>query len=96
MLFAGGRIVRYDKRPAAPGMRTCSATMQHIDYGLGAIEARVFDPYEPAAPLDLAKVYADLLARDELAGFEVPTRFYEIGSPSGLAETRQHLADRIC
>jgi N-acetyl-alpha-D-muramate 1-phosphate uridylyltransferase len=86
VLFADGRIVRYDKRAAS--------AMQHIDYGLGAIEARVFDPYEPAEPLDLATVYADLLARDELAGFEVPTRFYEIGSPSGLAETRQHLGVR--
>ncbi len=95
VLFADGRIVRYDKRPAVPGMHIlATARMQHIDYGLGAIEARVFDPYEPAAPLDLAKVYADLLARDELAGFEVPTRFYEIGSPSGLAETRQHLEER--
>jgi hypothetical protein len=37
-------------------------------------------------------VYQDLLGRNDLAGFEVPTRFYEIGSPAGLEELRAHLA----
>ena len=30
----------------------------------------------------------------DLAAFEVPTRFYEIGSPSGLEETRAHIAHK--
>ena len=42
----------------------------------------------------LASLYQDLLAADDLASFEVPTRFYEIGSPSGLAATREHIAAR--
>ena len=29
---------------------------------------------------DLAALYQELVADDELAGFEVPRRFYEIGS----------------
>jgi NDP-sugar pyrophosphorylase family protein len=88
VLFSGGRIVRYDKKaPQTPEMR-------HIDYGLGVLDARAFDAYDPEEHLDLAAVYADLVARGELEGFEVQTRFYEIGSEAGLAETRQHLADR--
>ena len=38
--------------------------------------------------------YADLLRRDELTGYEVAERFYEIGSPEGLAETREYLHAR--
>ena len=41
---------------------------------------------------DLAALYQDLLANGDLAGFEVPGRFYEIGSPAGLEETRAYLA----
>lgn len=85
ILFDEGRIVRYDKR-----QRT--ADMRHIDYGLGAFRAQVFGDYTEDQPFDLATVYQDLLAKDQLAGFEVAERFYEIGSPEGLEETRRHLA----
>jgi hypothetical protein len=37
-------------------------------------------------------VYEDLVERGALAPFEVTTRFFEIGTPAGLAETRAHLA----
>jgi len=33
-----------------------------------------------------------LAAQGELAGFEVPERFYEIGSPEGLAELERLLS----
>jgi histidinol-phosphate phosphatase family protein len=84
VLLADGRIVTYDKESRSP-------ELQHIDYGLGALQARVFEAYPPDQPLDLAKIYQDLLARDELAAFEVDRRFYEIGSPAGLEETREFL-----
>lgn len=82
VLFADGRILRYDKRQPTPDM-------QHIDYGLGALRARAFERYPADQPLDLATVYENLVAQDQLAGFEVSQRFYEIGSPAGLEETRQ-------
>jgi N-acetyl-alpha-D-muramate 1-phosphate uridylyltransferase len=83
--YEAGAIVRYDKQAREPAMR-------HIDYGLGAFRRTVFDGWPQGTGFDLAAVYQDLLARGELAGFEVPGRFYEIGSPSGLDETRVHLA----
>ena len=46
----------------------------------------------PDRPFDLAAVYQRLLADGDLAGFEVTDRFYEIGSPEGLEETRAFLA----
>ncbi|MBI4887702.1 MAG: nucleotidyltransferase family protein [Acidobacteria bacterium] len=79
-----GRIVQYSKTNPTPDMR-------HIDYGLAALRAQVLLPYPEDQPLDLARVYEDLVARDELAACEVATRFYEIGTPAGLAETRAHL-----
>ena len=46
------------------------------------------------APVDLAAIYQNLLAEDQLAGFEVFQRFYEIGSPAGLADTRRHFEEK--
>jgi NDP-sugar pyrophosphorylase family protein len=85
---AEGRIIRFSKTNPTPDMR-------HIDYGLAALRAEVLLRYPEGEPLDLADVYEDLVARRELTPFEVTTRFFEIGTPAGLAETRAHLA-RAC
>jgi NDP-sugar pyrophosphorylase family protein len=82
--FGAGRIIRYDKQ-----VRT--ASMKHIDYGLGVFERTVFEQLTASDPLDLAYVYRDLLERGELAGYEAPERFYEIGSPAGLRELDSYL-----
>lgn len=85
VLFANGRVLAYDKRHPAPEMR-------HIDYGLGAFRHAAFAPYDDGEAFDLADVYQALLGEGSLAGFEVSGRFYEIGSPAGLEETRAHLS----
>jgi NDP-sugar pyrophosphorylase family protein len=87
VLFRDGRILRYDKRDRTP-------EMEHIDYGLGALRAEAFAPYPAEGLLDLETVYRDLLARGELAAHEVSERFYEIGSPEGLDETRRYLSGK--
>jgi N-acetyl-alpha-D-muramate 1-phosphate uridylyltransferase len=85
--FVDGRIARYDKKARAP-------EMHHIDWGLGVLKAVAFEKYPADEPLDLARVYQDLLAANDLAAFEVHQRFYEIGSPEGLAETDAYLRRR--
>jgi len=85
VLYVAGRIIRYDKQRRAPEMR-------HIDYGLGALWKSAFVARANDQASDLVTVYQDLLASDELAGHEVPHRFYEIGSPEGLEQTRAYLA----
>jgi MurNAc alpha-1-phosphate uridylyltransferase len=82
--FADGAIRRYDKVHRTPAMR-------HIDYGLGALAAAALRDRQAGAAFDLAEVYRDLLGHGQLAGYEVGERFYEIGSPAGLAETRAFL-----
>ena len=88
VLFEEGRIVRYDKRNRTPDMR-------HIDYGLGVLTEGALAAFPADEPFDLATVYERLLAAGELAAFEVRDRFYEIGSPEGLEETRAFLAAAI-
>lgn len=85
--FTNGRIFSYDKNNRTP-------RMGHIDYGLGAFRAAVFEQLSAGRPMDLASVYQDLLARGELAGGEVPERFYEVGSFSGIEDLREYLRCR--
>jgi NDP-sugar pyrophosphorylase family protein len=85
VLYAEGRIIRYDKQRRTSEMR-------HIDYGLGALWKSAFVARADDEAFDLVEVYQDLLVNDDLAGHEVPHRFYEIGSPEGLEETRAYLA----
>ena len=93
--FEHGRILVYDKQHR-------TAAMRHIDYGLGVLTPRAFEPWSPGSKdpgrrsdgFDLAVVYQHLVARGELLGYEVATRFYEIGSREGLEETRAVLAAR--
>jgi NDP-sugar pyrophosphorylase family protein len=85
--FSGGAIVAYDKASANPRMR-------HIDYGLGAFHMAAFDEVPDNESFDLATLYQSLLGGGQLAAVEVEERFYEIGSPAGLDETRAYLAAR--
>ena len=82
--FAGGRILAYDKASRTPAMR-------HIDYGLGAFRSAAFDGVPEAVPYDLATVYQHLLGHGELAAWESPERFYEIGSVEGIADLERFL-----
>ena len=77
--FEGGEIKVYDKQNPSP-------QMHHIDYGLGVFRAAAFDGFSREVPVDLAEVQKALVARRQLAGYELKQRFYEIGSPAGLAE----------
>jgi NDP-sugar pyrophosphorylase family protein len=83
--FSDRQIRVYDKRNATPNMR-------HIDYGLGVFHPSVFQHYPENVPLDLERVYQDLLASNGLAAVEVSERFYEIGSFSGLRELGELIA----
>lgn len=87
VLYADGRIHRYDKEDRTPDM-------QHIDYGLSVFDRSAFDGWPPDEPFDLSAVFQRLLARGELAAYEVRQRFYEIGSIAGLEETRALLQSR--
>lgn len=84
VLYSNGRVTRYDKYLPSP-------SMHYIDAGVGVFRPSAFAGY-PSGPLDLASVYQMLARVNDLAGYEVPNRFYEIGSLAGLAETRAYFS----
>jgi NDP-sugar pyrophosphorylase family protein len=52
----------------------------------------VFSAVPAGEVRDLTSIYGELLEAGKLAAYEVPDRFYEIGSPEGLQETEQLLS----
>jgi NDP-sugar pyrophosphorylase family protein len=82
--FANRTICSYDKITPTPAMR-------HIDYGLALLRAEAVQTFSADIVFDLADLYRYLVARKLVAGCEVTRRFYEIGSPAGLAETDAYL-----
>jgi MurNAc alpha-1-phosphate uridylyltransferase len=82
-LFRDGKVIRYCKKNPTPDM-------EYIDYGLSVLTKRAFDGW-PDGPLDLSDMYDKLSEEGELAGFEVMTRFYEVGSLQGILDTEEYL-----
>lgn len=82
--FGDGRILAYSKTER-------TAAMRHIDYGFGVFRADAFADVSPDQPADLAPLYSQLAKEKKLAAYEAQQRFYEIGSPSGIAELETHL-----
>lgn len=87
VMFRDGRVVAYSKKDRRPEMR-------HIDYGAAILRAQAFSPFAAETEFDLGEVYADLAAKGELIGYEVHQRFYEIGSPQGLADLEAYLRSK--
>jgi NDP-sugar pyrophosphorylase family protein len=85
--FDRNEILRYDKNEHLP-------EVQYIDYGLGVFRTEVLANWPENQRFDLAGVYQSLIAKNDLAGFEVTQRFYEIGSREGLAELEALLCNR--
>jgi NDP-sugar pyrophosphorylase family protein len=85
VVFDGVRVVRHDKYAPTPDMN-------YIDYGLGLFTAAALADRAPAVPFDLSEAYAAFAAAGRLAGYEATQRFYEIGTPEGLAATEAYLS----
>lgn len=90
VIFEKGAIKLYDKF-APPDLRK---QMEYIDYGLSAFTSGCIETeVGSGAKADLADVFKRLSERGELAGAEVSSRFYEVGSPSGLEELKRFIAE---
>ncbi len=87
VVFHDGEIAVYDKKARSPEMR-------HIDYGLSLFKASVFESYPADRHFDLAEVMGKLVREKQLAGYEITERFYEMGSPAGLAELESLLQSK--
>jgi NDP-sugar pyrophosphorylase family protein len=83
VIFDGRMVTLYDKqRQTRP-----PEDFAFIDYGLSALTRKAVEQGIPAGQkADLADLFHGLSLRGELAGWESPERFYEIGSPTGLTD----------
>jgi NDP-sugar pyrophosphorylase family protein len=85
-VYGGGRVLAYDKRAPRPQMRW-------IDYGLSGLEQSTLDCTDAKGPdsSELSWLFHKLASAGKLYGYEATQRFYEVGTPSGLAETNAFL-----
>ena len=87
-VFENRHLARYDKRNRV-------AAMRHIDYGVQLLRREALTAAMSKERFDLSDLYCDLVSRGQMVGYEVFNRFYEIGTPGALEETRRHL-ERMC
>jgi NDP-sugar pyrophosphorylase family protein len=89
VIVDGDRVTLYDKHRKSSAT---NAPMEYIDFGLLAMRRSVIaERVASGTPADLAELLHELSLEGQLAAHEVKTRFYEIGSPQGLADLEQFL-----
>jgi len=91
----GSNVLYIDKRVVSYDKRNPPSSCEHIDYGLSMLRAAALADIPDDQPCDLAVVFQRLIAKNQMAGFEVFERFYEIGSSRGLEETRALLSGKL-
>ena len=81
-----GRVRVYDKEGAATGM-------DYVNYGVSALRKEALTLVPAGVPYSQEAWYQALIRDRRLAAFEASERFYEVGSPEGLAEFRRLVAE---
>ena len=87
IVFKNNRVILYNKKTRTP-------EMEYIDYGLSVLSKRLIETIPPDREYDLSDLYHILSVSNQLAGYEVKTRFYEIGSKSGLKDFESYIAEK--
>jgi len=90
VVLGDGLVTRYEK-----GVDPVPPEMHWIDYGLQVLTRDLVLERVPEGEVaDLAPLLGDLAANGRLVAYEATERFYEIGSPAGLAEASALLSER--
>jgi MurNAc alpha-1-phosphate uridylyltransferase len=84
-MVAGNLVRRYSKQAA-------TGAMEYIDYGANILRKPALEPVPAARPCSLEALFTALIEREELLAYEVKERFYQIGSPEGLADFRRYIS----
>jgi len=80
----GAWVRRYEKGASDP-------SLDHIDYGANAFRRSVIAATPEGEAFGLDRMQHDLAQRMRLRAYVAHERFYEVGSPSGLAELDRQL-----
>jgi MurNAc alpha-1-phosphate uridylyltransferase len=89
----GRWVLRYEKG-AVDRDRGDNGSFDHIDYGATALRREVIAALPAGKSLGLDMVQRDLADRQRLRACVARDRFFEIGSPEGLADLDRHLRTR--
>ncbi len=81
-------VARYEKGQTDPAF-------DHIDYGATALRRGVIAALPLGEPHGLDAIQRDMARRKRLRACMARDRFFEIGSPEGLAELDRHLRTRV-
>ena len=82
---AGDRVVRYDKSSKGEGM-------EWVNFGVTALRKPALSLVKKGQRCDEEEFYGQLIRRGQLGAFRVEERFYEIGTPSSLAEFERFIS----
>ena len=85
VIYRDNKILRYDKK-------NYSSEMEYIDYGCSIFNKVKFLNFaKQKQKFDLSEIQIKLVAENQLAGYEIFNRFYEVGSHAGISELQELL-----
>ena len=83
-----GNTVKQYNKGGGEGM------MVYIDYGANIFRKQAIKLIPQDQPYSLENLFQRLIAQNELLAFEIKERYYQIGSPEGLAIFEKYLSRR--
>jgi NDP-sugar pyrophosphorylase family protein len=83
----GNLVKQYSKKNS-------TGDMEYIDYGVNVFRKRVLDMIPKNQFYSLEDLFPKLIEQEQLLAYEVYQRFYEIGSPEGLADFKHYVTRR--
>ena len=83
-VFFNGKSIVYNKK-------IHQEKMKYIEYGLSIFNKKIFKYFNNKKRFDLSELFSILSKKKLLNYFIVKKRFYEIGSTSGLKDSRKYL-----
>jgi MurNAc alpha-1-phosphate uridylyltransferase len=92
--FDTSNVAFHDNEIMLYSKNSQSSKFTHIDYGLSVFNRTVFSTLPSGQPADLSEICSKLSTEQNLAGFEVFERFYEIGSHQGLKDFKEYIERR--
>ncbi|MEE8346164.1 MAG: nucleotidyl transferase, partial [Dehalococcoidia bacterium] len=85
---ADGYVTVYDKEEQTPDM-------VYINYGVSVLRKETLEYIPPRRVYSQEELYARLIEERQLLAYETDQRFYEVGSPDGLAEFSRFIASEV-
>ena len=87
-VIEGNLVRRYSKTEKTPDMI-------YIDYGTSLLRKEALELVPTGEVYSTEELFAELIRREELLAYEVNERFYQVGTPEGLEEFKEYIAQGV-